>query len=239
MIKLIYLPLFIIEGTLALIEGLLGILSGILAIFRVWVMRDYSYLKWLERDLADCETILELGCGSNSPLLKIGLGKKTVAIDIWQPYVDMHNDKGDYADCWKADILKLGIAHKYDAVVLCDVLEHLPRPEVRNSGLFDIIEAAARKKVILFTPNGFIENDEVDGDPYQAHVSAWEPEDYLKRGYTVKGATGIRYILGKASLPKYHPYSIMAIIAMLSQPIIFNHPKIAWHSYAVKETDRC
>jgi len=41
------------------------------------------YLRWLKRDLADCESILELGCGSDSPLLKIGYGYKTHAVDIW------------------------------------------------------------------------------------------------------------------------------------------------------------
>jgi hypothetical protein len=74
----------------------------------------------------------------------------------------------------------------------------------------------------------------VDADPYQKHVSAWEPEDYLKRGYTVRGATALRYIMAKAAQPKYRPYSLFTILAMLSQPYIFNNPKLAWHSYAVK-----
>lgn len=232
---LVLMLLLILESLLAVVEGVVGIFSGLLAVFRVWSMRDYSYLNWLKRDLSDCGSILELGCGSNSPLLKIGLGKRTTAVDIWQPYIDAHNRSQDYLCCKQADVLTMPFAGKsYDAVVICDVMEHLPRAEVLRIDLFAKMEQCARKKVIIFAPNGYIDNDEVDGDPYQAHVSSWEPSDYLERGYLVKGATGIRWILGKASLPKYHPYSVFAIIAMLSQIFIYNRPKWAWHSYAVK-----
>jgi hypothetical protein len=227
----------IIEIPAAAIEGIVRIVAGALAILRVRLHRPYDYRRWLARDLADCETILELGCGRNSPVLQVGLGKRTVAFDIWMPYVTLHNERGDYLTCKQADILTMELPHKtYDAVVVCDVLEHLPREQVeRIPDLFDLMETCARKRVVIFTPNGFVENDHVDDDPYQAHVSSWEPEDYTRRGYTVKGATGVRWVLGKASLPKWHPYSLWAIVAMVSQPYIYNHPQWAWHSYAVKE----
>jgi hypothetical protein len=115
------------------------------------------------------------------------------------------------------------------------VMEHLDRDTVLQTALIAKMSRCAKKKVIIFAPNGFVENDEVDGDVYQRHVSAWEPIDWTRQGYKVRGATGFRYILGKASLPKYHPYSIMFILAMLSQPVIYNKPEMAWHSYAVRE----
>jgi hypothetical protein len=235
---LLRLLIALVELILAAPEAILRTAAGLLAILRVRLHRSYDYRRWLARDLADCDTILELGCGRNSPVLQVGLGKRTVAFDIWQPYVTMHQQRGSYLACVCKDILAMGYPEKaYDAVVICDVLEHLRREEVVRRDLFALMEKAARKKVIIFTPNGFMENDCVDDDPYQAHVSAWEPADYTSRGYSVKGATGIRWILGKASLPKWHPYSLWAIVAMASQPYIFSHPKWAWHSYAVKETD--
>jgi hypothetical protein len=227
-----------LEIVLTIIRGVLNTTVGNLAILRVRLHKSYDYREWLKRDLGDCETILELGCGSNSPILQIGYGGKTWTVDIWQPYVEKHNQLKDYKVCLKADILDMAYGVKgYDAVVVFDVLEHLPKEKVLAFDLFTKMESSARKKVILFTPNGYVDNDEVDGDPYQKHLSAWEPEDYLKRGYTVHGATGLRYILGKASRPKYHPYSVFEIIAMISKPWIFNRPNIAWHSYAVKELE--
>jgi len=194
-----------------------------------------AYLDWLKDDLADCDSILELGCGAHSPILKIGYGYKTDAVDIWEPYVIEHNQDRDYRVCWKADILSMPFPKKaYDAVVICDVLEHLPREQVLKINLYGLMESCARKKVIIFIMNGFVENDLVDGDPFQEHVSAWEPEDHISRGYKVRGATGPRWILGKASLPK-PPVFINTRLALWSQPFIYFVPEIAWHSYAVKE----
>jgi len=236
MIKIILLiPVAIIELLFAIPEIIAVSISGLLGMYRVWLLSDYDYRNWLKRALADCESILELGCGSNSPILQIGYGQKTDAIDIWKPYVDMHNRNNSYRSCLCADITKTVFISHYDAIVIFDVLEHLDKSDINVINLIPRIERNAKKKIILFTPNGFVENDHVDGDPYQAHVSAWEPEDYKKHGYKVVGATGLRYIFGKASLPKYHPYSVWAILGMLSKPFIYHKPELAWHSYAVKE----
>lgn len=236
MIKLlIALPVVSIEIIVTCIGTVINTISGLFAIARVWLLRDYDYRRWLKRDLADCDVILELGCGLNSPILYNEDAYRTDAFDIWQPYVDTHNRLGNYRHCYQADILKMVITAKYDAVVICDVLEHLQKDEVYRTKLFDLIESIATKKVILFTPNGFIENDLVDDDPYQAHVSAWEPEDFLRRGYKVVGATGLRWLFGKASQPRYRPHAICAIIGMITKPFVFHRPKLARHSYAVKE----
>jgi len=239
MIKLIaVLPIIMVEIVFALVEMVIACIAGLLSIIRVWFFKEYDYRNWLKRDLVDCESILELGCGANSPILQIGYGPKTDAVDIWQPYVDMHNRASNYNRCHQSDILALDIPTEYyDAVVICDVLEHLEKDEVFRSNLLEKIEKVAIKKVILFTPNGFIENDEVDGDPFQAHLSAWEPEDYTGRGYKVVGATGFRWLFGKSSRPKYHPYSVCRIIGMISKPIVFNKPAWARHSYAVKKVN--
>lgn len=226
----------LIEIPVAMVEGVTHLCAGTLAYLRVQAHRNYDYRRWLKRDLADCETILELGCGSNSPILQIGYGQRTDAVDIWQPYIDTHRRMQHYKSCFAADLLSMQLSlKKYDAVVMLDVMEHLDRNEVIEKGLFLELEQCAAKKVVIFTPNGFIVNDEVDGDPFQIHRSAWEPSDFEAYGYKVKGATGLRWILGKATRPKWHPYSFWELIAMLSLPYIYNRPKLARHSYAVKE----
>ena len=236
---LLLVPVVIIEIIFTVVEIVASTIAGTLAIIRVWFHNDYSYLKWLQMDLSDCESILELGCGSNSPLLKIGCGYKTDAVDIFEPYIDMHNRTGVYRSCEVADILTMPLIpdkeKAYDAVVICDVLEHLPKDKVFDIDLLSAIEKVARKKVILFTPNGFVENEEIDDNHYQEHLSVWEPSNYICRGYKVVGSTGLRWLLGKGSLPKYHPYPIFQILTILTQPLVFKHPKLALHSYAVKE----
>lgn len=240
------LPVILMELIMVVPVFFIKSIGGLLAIIRVWCFREYDYRQWLERDLADCESILELGCGpplgflqTISPLLQIGLGMKTDAFDIWQPYIEKHKKDGNFRKCWQADILQINLSAKaYDAVVIFDVLEHLPKEKVEQMDLFAMMEKCARKKVIVFTPNGFIENDEVDNDPWQKHLSAWEPEDYLKRGYKVVGTTGLRYLFGKASLPKYRPHSVCAIIGMVTMALVYHKPNFAWHSYAVKVLEK-
>lgn len=231
------LPVILIEIIFALVEIITASITGILGIIRVWFFKDYDYRRWLKRDLTDCGTILELGCGANSPLVQIGVSHRTDAVDIWPPYVDMHKRAGTYRHCHQLNILNLepGNIGEYDAVVICDVLEHLNKSDVDAAMIFAKLEAIAIKKIILFTPNGYVDNDEVHGDPHQKHLSAWEPEDFISRGYKVVGATGLRWIFGKASLPKWHPYYAWSVIGMLSKPLVYHRPKLAWHSYAVKE----
>ena len=231
-----FLPIIIIEIFFALAEMVTACISGLFGMIRVWFFKEYDYRRWLKRDLGDCNFILELGCGPNSPILQMDIAYRTDGVDIWGPYVDMHNRQGNYRNCTQGDILDMKFKEAgWDAVVICDVLEHLPKDKVERLKLLDRIEKAAIKKVILFTPNGYIENDEVDGDPWQAHLSAWEPEDFTSRGYKVVGATGFRWLFAKASRPRYHPYSVCSIIGMLSTVLVFHKPKWAWHSYAVKE----
>ena len=202
-----------------------------------WLNDNYHYVQWLKRDLADCETILEIGCGSGSPLINIGYGQKTDAIDVWQPYVDRHNKAGGYHECQLVDVLEFNFPEKaYDAIVMLDVLEHLPNDRINAIDLFARMEKCARKKVIIFSPNGYIPNDEVDGNSYQAHLSAWHSADFKKRGYKVLGGTGFKPFFGKASLPK-SPQIVFYLLGMLSQPLVYHFPSLAFHSYAVKELE--
>lgn len=192
-----------------------------------------AYLDWLKRDLADCHTILELGCGSYSPILRIGYGNRTVAVDIWKPYITKHLQNKDYRQCWQADILNMPYPNKaYDAVVMFDVMEHLPINKQQMRELLANFEHTARKKVILFGPNGFVENDHVDGDPWQEHVSAWEARDYA--GFEVYGATGFRWLFGKGSIVKYKPKTFWEYVGLMSQPFVYYLPEIARYSYAIK-----
>ena len=149
------LPIIIIEIIFAVTEGIVRIFAGLLAIARVWFFKDYDYRRWLKRDLEDCDVILELGCGPTSPLVHIGASCRTDGVDIWQPYVDMHNRAKDYRHCNLGNLLDLDTSQKYDAVVICDVLEHLNKTDVEDAGLFQKMETIATKKIILFTPNGY------------------------------------------------------------------------------------
>ena len=100
LLSLLLTPVFALEIIAALAAGWLG------AIRHYFYLRD-DYRTWLKRDLADCDSILELGCGSNSPILQIGYGAKTTGVDIFETYVDEHNRQGHYQHCLYAIQMKL------------------------------------------------------------------------------------------------------------------------------------
>jgi hypothetical protein len=52
------------------------------------------------------------------------------------------------------------------------------------------MENVAKKKIIIFTPNGFLRQDEYDGDKLQIHKSGWTVDEFKKLGYEVKGING-------------------------------------------------
>jgi len=226
---MIWLPLGVLESMFRFAGEVIGAV-------RQDYFKRWDHHTWLKHDLADCDSVLELGCGASSPLLRIGYGKKTSSIDVYPPYVEMHNRQGDYKSCDLCNVFDHPFKPKsFDAVVICDVMEHLPRSRVVAEKLFEKMEQTARKKVIIFTPNGFTPNDQPDGNVHQEHVSSWEPSDYTEHGYTVRGAHGWRWIFGKAGLPIRRPYFLWHIIGMLSIPAVYGKPEWAAHSYAVKQ----
>ena len=101
------LPLVIIWQLLVFIYNAVSGITVTATIIKGWLSNDYPYLEWLKRDLADCESILELGCGRYSPLLKVGAGPRTVAVDIWKPYINMHRAANSYSRCIEANILTM------------------------------------------------------------------------------------------------------------------------------------
>ena len=60
-----------------------------------------------------------------------------------------------------------------------EVIEHLEKEEAIR--LIEDMEKIARKKIIITTPVGFLENYEADGNLYQTHKSGFYPEDFKSR----------------------------------------------------------
>jgi hypothetical protein len=198
---------------------------------------DIWEILWnrLRYDLSDCSNILELGCGLNSPILKLGFGKRTTAVDIFEPYVTKHITQKDYLECICNDIIDVTFPQKsFDAVVLLDVLEHIERNLIQEKSFLENIESWARKKVIIFTPNGWIPNDITDNNIHQTHLSSWVPSDYRDKGYSVYGMPGLKRLFTNNAMPKFRPISLCLGLSLISQPLVYHWPEIAFQCYAIK-----
>lgn len=151
-----------------------------------------TFIIEVEKHLEDCKTILDVGCGDNS---SVGLLEKkytSVGIDGYKPAIENSKKKKIHSDYIFGDIRKLNSlirAKSFDAVMALDVIEHLKKDD--GYRLLDNMERAARKKVILVTPNGFIPQYNKH-NKLQAHLSGWTVEDFKNKGYHVEGIYGTK-----------------------------------------------
>lgn len=151
------------------------------------------FLVEIEKHLKSCNSILDVGCGSDSPI-KFYNGKyKTTGIDGYKPSIELSRKKKihnsyKYGDIRKLD--KLTQKDSFDAAIALDVIEHLNKSD--GYKLLKNMERAAKKRVILVTPNGFIPQHNKENN-LQKHRSGWSVKDFEKIGYTVEGIYGTKF----------------------------------------------
>ena len=149
--------------------------------------------KELEKEITgSCQTLLDVGCGSSSPIRHFSKNlSHTVGVDGHAASIERSREAGIHREYHRMNILEIGGRFKeksFDAVLLLDVVEHLPK--VEGLKLIEMAERIARKKIIIFTPNGFLRQGERDENPYQVHLSGWEVDEMEALGYRVRGMNG-------------------------------------------------
>jgi 2-polyprenyl-3-methyl-5-hydroxy-6-metoxy-1,4-benzoquinol methylase len=196
------------------------------------------------------DNVLELGCGRNSLLLRSGIIKRmnVTGVDIFKPYVDSHLADGIYRTCICADATEIDFkTGEFDAVVCMDVLEHITKDRVVESKLLSNMQKWGRK-VIITTPNGYVENDISDatvyhlvngindGNIYQGHQSGWSIEELKAYGYKVRGLSGWKKLRKENSQLRYEsPYLFWAGVSLLSEVVTYFIPKLSYHLLATYE----
>lgn len=157
--------------------------------FTIRLLFPVEYL--LLRELMDCESILDLGCGRHSmvPILPSYIYK--VGVELYEPHYREAVEKGRHNRTIQADVRTVKFEEKsFDAVVMLDVLEHLTKEE--GAALMEKMRRWAKKKVVIFTPNGFLPQHEYDDNPLMEHQSGWEASEFKKQGFRVYGVRAFK-----------------------------------------------
>lgn len=192
---------------------------------------ENHFYKLLERELKGCSSVLDVGCGVNSPLGKI---KKTFYLE-GVDLVDKSKMQKFHDKYTKGNILNIKKFYKkesFDAVVLLGVIEHLKRSEGKI--LLSKLESIARKKVIVQTPNGFLTQDPAEDNIYQEHISGWSVKDFKERGYQVYGIRGLKFLRGEYALVKYKPWYFWLFLSHLTHWPLYYFPRFSFETMAVK-----
>ena len=196
-----------------------------------------QYTDVLGSELRGLDSLLDVGCGSDSPVKHFSNGiERYVGVDAFQPSIDSSEAKHIHDEYHRLDVLEIGRVfpnRSFDGVVALDLIEHLSKPQ--GLALIEMMERIARKKVIIFTPNGFLEQREHDGNKLQVHRSGWTVEEMRSLGYRVIGVNGWKPIRGESANIKWWPGTFWMRISLLSQPFTRNRPRSAFALLCVKD----
>lgn len=191
---------------------------------------DFGFYRLLSGELKGYKSILDVGCGLNSPLSKIDKSFYLEGLDM----IPIKNNK-IHNKYRRGNILNIEKFYKnksFDVVVSFHVLEHLKRSDGKR--FLEKLEKIAKRKIIICTPNGFVPQDPHSGNIYQEHISGWFVKDFKTRGYNVYGIRGFKFIRGEFAAIKYKPWYVWLYLSYLSEFITIHFPQLAFELMAVK-----
>ncbi|HBG06064.1 MAG: hypothetical protein A2075_04250 [Geobacteraceae bacterium GWC2_58_44] len=156
-------------------------------------------ITWLDTDklfpaaietLVEPDVVLDIGCGIMPqkyvrPRVHICCEPFGQYVEHLQQKVALEYDRSYVVvNAPWSEAVKIFPPKSVDTVFLVDVIEHLEKSEALD--LLRRTEALARKQVVLFTPLGFLPQEDLDGKDawgldggaWQEHKSGWSPEDF-------------------------------------------------------------
>ena len=180
---------------------------------------------------------MDVGCGFNSPVQNLRRRPPyLVGVDGFLPVIEQSRDKrihDQYCQTSLLNIAKTFGPESFDCVLALDVIEHFNEEDALN--LISQMERVARKKVIIFTPNGYLPQGEEYGNPFQKHLSGWTPRQMKRMGYRVTGIGGFKCLRGEMARIRWHPSRFWLMVSLLSQTVTWNRPFLAFSILCVKE----
>ncbi len=194
-------------------------------------------IRHLEKEvLPTCDSLLDLGCGPRSPISRFSAKiPHSVGVDIFEEAIlssqkaGIHKAYRQIDICFVADVFP---PKSFDVVIALDLIEHLHR--VDGLRLIDSMEKIARKKIVIFTPNGYVPQDDLNHNVWQRHLSGWSYNEMLDLGFKITGISGWKSLRGRHGEIAHRPKIFWFLISRLSQFYTENHPSKSFALLCVK-----
>jgi hypothetical protein len=195
---------------------ILQVFNSIERIFRKIIY--FNRLLILKRVFSDdLKSIIDIGSRDVSPevhFLRLkGEKKYFVALDLNKRFIIEAKKKGYYNECVLADATRMPFTDKsFDAVLCFEVIEHIDKQVGKE--MLHTFDQIARGLILVSTPVGFMRSP--SKCPLDVHRSGWLPDEFRRRGYTVRGVIGAFFL---------HPQYILGVVG---RSLIF---PATWLSY--------
>ena len=167
--------------------------------------------------LEGCDSVLDVGCGVSAKLRQLGVSNST-GFEGYQPDFEEAKRQKTHDQLVMGDARNLTgyfQPKQFDAVIALDVIEHFNKED--GLKLMQDMEKLAKKKVIFFTPKGFLpQRHAADGD-LQLHLSGWEPAEMKNYGYQVTGQLGSKSLRGEGHILKHSPAIFWGLVSWFCQ----------------------
>lgn len=204
---------------------------------KIYPSTDQIIEKIFRQEIKKGDRVLDLGCGPHSPIKMLkkepDLELYSVGVDIFHPYIQNNIEvEKIHTKYIEQDILTVDFPEdSFDCAIMVDVAEHIKREDFIN--FLPKLERVA-KKIIIITPNDFIEQDTYDDNVYQRHLSGWTVKDFTDLGFKCFGLSGLKSLRKELWIPKIKPITLGGMICDISQPFVYNNAKNAYHIVAIK-----
>lgn len=198
----------------------------------------WQYEALLEREvLPACRTLLDVGCGAASPIRRFSHRlTDSVGVDCFEPALDLSRQAGIHARYVCMDVLDIArhfAPASFDCVIASDVIEHLEKAD--GVRLIRSLEILARRKVLIFTPNGFQPQRAIGGNVHQVHRSGWTVAEMNAYGYRVIGVNGWKPLRTEQAAPRWRPAPFWGRVSYLTQSLTTHRPTHAFQLLCVKD----
>lgn len=194
--------------------------------WKIYRSIPFGYPYIVHKELKECKSILDLGCGSLPLVGKIGLDTiYSVGVEVLPK--GAKKSKNYLNDVIIGDISDMDFPEgSFDCVVSIDVIEHFLKKEALSLILH--MKKWARKKVIISTPHnkqpGIVDPDlDANFIKYQKHKCVFLAEELRGLGFRLYGIRGIKHL--KPNWRRKIP--TLKIISLLTLPVVKNRPELA------------